>query len=309
MSFSVVIRRSGVANHCPSLATECGSLRLVGNVHVGVAGAEMRGNGDAYRWAVHPRHLALLLLKSFPCRSCDTGPKRRGGRRSRVWGRRGVLLTTAVALLHLAAAASADGLGRNGASKLEVEMRLAGNSRNLLSSPGVSKSSEVTAAGQSRRRSEGALTGQGDGAARLASSPTAGAGSKEKVERAMAAQMEKRGCNVTVACEACTVQMMNEQVDYCTKTGWRQQLTCRNEDSGKLESKFVTCQAQTRFTSPGPMGVMEMEVWCGVFLAGALWFIRRRAARIQGQGSAASDGGGAGGKEMSMGRYAPMNVV
>jgi hypothetical protein len=281
-------------------------LRLVGKCMERQWGMEMHVDGLCIRDTLH-----RTVLKSCFCRDCDTGLKRRGGQRSRAWGRRARgLLTTAVPLLLLTAAASAGELGRNGASKTKMEMRLVGNSRSLLSSPGASKSSEVTATGHSRRRSEGAfLTGQGDGAARLASSPTAGAGSKEKVERAMAAQMEKRGCNVTVACEACTVQMMNEQVDYCTKTGWRQQLTCRNEDSGKLESKFVSCQAQTSFTSPGPMGVMELEVWCGVFLAGALWFIRRRAARIQGQGSAASDGGGAGGKEMSMGRYAPLNVV
>lgn len=219
------------------------------------------------------------------------------------------MLTTAVPLLILAAAASADEVGRRGTLKTEV--RLEGNSRNLLSAKGAaaskSSASEVTV-GQSKRRSEGPFSGPGDGAARLAS-PTAALGSKGKLERAMAAQMEKRGCNVTVACEACTEQMMNEQVDYCTKTGWRQQLTCRNEDTGKLESKFVSCQAKTSFTSPGPMGVMQMEMWCGVFLAGAWWFIRRRSARIQGQGSTGSDGGGPGGKEMSIGRYAPMNVV
>lgn len=119
----------------------------------------------------------------------------------------------------------------------------------------------------------------------------------------MAAQIEKKACNVTLACEACTQQMMNDQAEYCLKTGWRQKVTCRKQETGRTESKFMPCPAGTSITSAGPLGVVQMEMWCGACLLGALWYIRRRAARMAGVG----DGGG-GGKEMS-GRYAPMNIV
>mmetsp|Transcript_34042 Transcript_34042/g.106632 ORF Transcript_34042/g.106632 Transcript_34042/m.106632 type:complete len:258 (-) Transcript_34042:185-958(-) len=86
-------------------------------------------------------------------------------------------------------------------------------------------------------------------------------------------------CNVTSECEQCSEASLQDNADYCMKTGWMQRVQCRDLKTNQIESFFESCKAQGYVLSDTG-AVVQMEAGWAFFLV-VTWTWMKRRKRLQ----------------------------
>jgi len=104
-------------------------------------------------------------------------------------------------------------------------------------------------------------------------------------------QGRKRGsrwidCNVTSECEKCSEASLQDNADYCMKTGWMQKVQCRDASTNQVDAFFESCRAQG-YAISDTEAVIQMEASWAFFLV-ITWTWMKRRKRLQ-PGSRSAD--------------------